>query len=128
VLGMRTTVTRRVFWALFVVWLGPSMLTPELFDHCPVHSLSVAGGATHAGHAGMMNRDKRAPNHSSHDGCTCLDQCCVANAAAPPIQGWRVTATVRSVEASSASLAAISLPTGPAEFLLPPTTGPPPRA
>jgi hypothetical protein len=118
---MRSSLFRRTFWLVFSLWFGPSIVVPELLDRCPVHHIATGGAALHAGHSGQM------PDHASHRGCTCLDQGCRTNATTLPVAAARAFGRVRffSVEFSSDR---DRRPVNSAEFLLPPTTGPPPRA
>jgi len=118
---MRSSVVRRVFWLVFSFWFVPALVAPEMVDHCPVHH-AVAGTASHHAHA------KTAPaNHSSHRGCTCLDRCCAASVASPSRADIRIAASVRPI-ANTMSIADDRIVVGSVSLLLPPTTGPPPRA
>jgi hypothetical protein len=124
---MRSSLFRRTVWFLFSLWLGPSIVVPELLDHCPVHHY-VAGGAAHVGHAAMAGHSRQLPDHASHRGCTCLDQGCTNNAATLPVAEPRAFSRVRLVLANALAADSDHLPAASADFLLPPTTGPPPRA
>ena len=125
---MRSSLFRRTFWLVLSLWLGPSIVVPEMVDQCPVHS--VAGGAAsgHASHLAMAGRDQTPKDRASHRGCTCLDQGCAGNAATLPANGYKVISVVRFIAGPASAVESDRVATIAADFLLPPTTGPPPRA
>lgn len=119
---------RRVFWLLFAFWFGPSIVVPEALYQCPVHHAALVGEAGHLSHVSMSGADKSVPSHSSHKGCTCLDQGCASSPAAPPRAAWRVMATVRFIQTNAIAPAISSVGGSQADVSLPPSTGPPPQA
>src|SRR6266550_3579179 len=124
---MHLSLPRRAFWLLFAFWFGPSIVVPEALYQCPVHHSALYGAMGHASHAAIRVGDKPVPPHSSHTGCTCLDQGCASSHAAPPSAGWRIVATVRLIQTNTIALSASSVRRSQADVLLPPSTGPPPR-
>jgi len=125
---MRSSLFRRTFWLAFSLWLGPSIVVPELVDQCPVHHFAAGAANGHASHLAMAGHSGQLPNHASHRGCTCLDQGCASNAATLPPDGQKVFSIVRFIAGPASTVASDRLPAVAADFLLPPTTGPPPRA
>jgi len=124
-----TPAFRRMFWFLFSLWFGPSIVVPELLDHCPVHHFVAGGAALHASHAAMAGHNHQLPDHASHRGCTCLDQGCRNNTATLPVAASRAFGRVRLfVFVNALAVDSDRLPAASPDFLLPPTTGPPPRA
>jgi hypothetical protein len=123
-----TPAFRRTFWLVFSLWFGPSIVVPELLDHCPVHHFGAGGTAPHSGHAAMAGHNRQLPDHASHRGCTCLDKGCTNNAATLPVSVPQEFGGVRFVFVNALAVDSDRLPTASADFLLPPTTGPPPRA
>jgi len=122
---MRSTV--RVFWLIFSFWFGPSLVVPEMIDQCPVHHFAATAATGHASHAGMQGKTGSPTNHSSHRGCTCLDQGCATAVASPATADVRFTPRVRFISITT-SIAHDKPVVASPSLLLPPTTGPPPRA
>ena len=125
---MRSSLFRRTFWLVFSLWLGPSIVVPELIDQCPVHHFSAGAQTGHASHMAMGGHSGQLPDHASHRGCTCLDQGCASGAATLPPNAHRVFSIVRFTAGRTSAVESDRLPTVAADYLLPPTTGPPPRA
>ncbi|HEY4954656.1 MAG TPA: hypothetical protein VII02_07200 [Gemmatimonadaceae bacterium] len=125
---MRSSLFRRTFWLAFSLWFGPSIVVPELLDHCPVHHFTAGLALLHAGHSAMDGHSGRLPDHASHKGCTCLDQGCRTNAATLPAAAARAFGSVQLFSVNKFPSDRDRHPVTSAEFLLPLTTGPPPRA
>jgi hypothetical protein len=127
VFRMRSSAVRRALWLLFSFWFGPSLVVPEMIDQCPVHQLATGQATGHTGHAAMAGRTQPPADHASHKGCTCPDQGCATTIASPPSAGLRIASRVRLVS-TSASISRDRIDVASVALLLPPTTGPPPRA
>ncbi|MEP6906188.1 MAG: hypothetical protein ABI875_08880 [Gemmatimonadales bacterium] len=124
---MRSSLFRRTFWLILSLWLGPSIVVPEMVDQCPVHSFAAGAVTGHSSHLAMAGHNHGPKDQASHRSCTCLDQGCASGVAALPPTAHSVFSIVRFIVGTGSIVTSDHVTTVAADFLLPPITGPPPR-